>query len=1326
MGKLFTRMLSINLLLLLSFLNTHAQDALINGTFTNGWANQTFNVDTENQIYMFHFNAAVTSGTVNCFGSSAARYSVRPDAAGDYFEVQLNYPATTKTIDQVSFSVTANSSSVVNGNYGWSVDGTNWTDGAAFTMPTTASECATYTVAAPNGAKYFRIMRNSSSTNWAGVNGFNQTIRIYSMQVWTKSDCTAPTSKTLSGTTSICSGDNTNVTLASSQSGVTYQLYAGETASGDLVEGDGNDIVWSVSPAATTTYTVKSTTAGGYCEAAMDGSAVITVKSAPAITGSSLSDATYGQNYGSASALSVTATGDGLSYQWYKSTDESNATSADDEAVGTNSNSFTPSTATIGTSYYYCVVSGDCSPAATSDVSGSIVITAPVPVVSLSSGSNNTSVTYNNAMVPAVYTYENVADDANVLSSWYTDDTYVTTTSAPSGLSFNKDTEAKTLTLSGTPLALGTFYYKVIANETDGNSISGTVQVNEPPAPTVSLTSGSANQALKAGNAISAIVYTLTNASGATTTGLPDGLSGNYDNGVYTISGTINALETAGTYDFTVTATALAGYGGTAVTSAGTIVVKSATAKEILYLTAASTPSPLDTKLYPALNNSPNYNVTVRQAATSVQTYDNYDLIVLNEAIDSKNGEIIAIKNVDKPILNLKSFVYHSTDSRWDWGVPDNGKANNGTVTVKQPTHPIFTGISLTGGDLELLAGAAAKGIQPADISIGGINVATAPKNASPYHQAVAIHDVPASVRGVENSKYLLVAICNDSYDKMTANALLLLENAVEYLLNGTQFVPEPIYFRSNATTGNWNNSLIWQSSADNVNWNQDVASPSSTNASSISIINPHTITVTENATAAALNINAGAKLTLSADRTFAVENLTINSDATDGTGTIVDLNATGGLTVSGTTIVNQYLAADRNWYVSSPVIGATSAVVKAKSGSKLWSYDEENSGTVIWNEITTTDVPLVGVTGYIAKLAADDVVTFTGALNTGDISSPVLTRNGTVSSGYNLVGNPYPSYLNWNDAVKTNVSTSIWYRSKNTGLYLFQTYNSEGAVGTNGGTALIPPLQSFWVRVSSGTGSVAFANSMRSHQDQSQGSIRLKAPAQDLQQLVRLQVSNALNSDEAIVYFNDNAQDGFDTFDSPKMSNGNAAIPEIYTLAGTDHLAINGQKSLVAGKVIPLGFSTGQQNEFTIKATEVKNIDTDTKLILIDNLLDAEMDITDGADYNFSSDAVNTDSRFSIQFRSPSVTTAIENNANDNWTMNVYKNANNQIVVTSNLHHNGLITITNAAGQKLISTSLTGTTTIVDKSFGAGVYFVTVTVTVAGNKATSKIIIQQ
>ncbi|WP_321997468.1 PA14 domain-containing protein [Draconibacterium orientale] len=96
----------------------------------------------------------------------------------------------------------------------------------------------------------------------------------------------------------------------------------------------------------------------------------------PSIDSESLSSATYCKNE-TANPLSVTASGDGLHYQWYSNASSS---SSGGTTVGTDSQSYTPSTASEGTLYYYVVVSGDCSPDATSNFSGAVTVT-PLPTV---------------------------------------------------------------------------------------------------------------------------------------------------------------------------------------------------------------------------------------------------------------------------------------------------------------------------------------------------------------------------------------------------------------------------------------------------------------------------------------------------------------------------------------------------------------------------------------------------------------------------------------------------------------------------------------------------------------------------------------------------------------------------------------------------------------------------------------------------------------------------------------------------------------------------------------------------------------------------------
>lgn len=120
---------------------------------------------------------------------------------------------------------------------------------------------------------------------------------------------------------------------------------------------------------------ISTATAGTfyyYCVAtnsegtATSNSATITVN-APALAISTQPvAATYTQN-ATASALSVTATGGSTpySYQWYSNDTNDTETPT---AVGNNSDSYTPSTATVGTTYYYCIVTDNASETVTSNI----------------------------------------------------------------------------------------------------------------------------------------------------------------------------------------------------------------------------------------------------------------------------------------------------------------------------------------------------------------------------------------------------------------------------------------------------------------------------------------------------------------------------------------------------------------------------------------------------------------------------------------------------------------------------------------------------------------------------------------------------------------------------------------------------------------------------------------------------------------------------------------------------------------------------------------------------------------------------------------------
>ena len=559
----------------------------------------------------------------------------------------------------------------------------------------------------------------------------------------------------------------------------------------------------------------------------------------------------------------------------------------------------------------------------------------------------------------------------------------------------------------------------------------------------------------------------------------------------------------------------------------------------------------------------------------------------------------------------------------------------------------------------------------------------------------------------------------------------------------------EYISYQSN-TSGNWEDYTTWHLSADGSTFSDLPSSayvPTSSMAGSVSILNGHTVTIASNATSRTLTVNGGAKLTNNS--TLNATTFNILSDPTNGTGTYLD----NGTTTYTTANVRQYLGLSsastaRNWYISSPVSGA---VVPANQ--TFFGYQEDGTNgnlsatgsTAYWKPYAAA-ISLTLGKGYIAQPGSATTLTFTGTLNAGDKPSPNLSSTiANISSmGYNLIGNPYPSYLNVlpSIAANANLDQTVWYRTQGTEtptpLYHFETVNVSSGTGTNYAgtgqvTGYIPPMQAFWVHTNADAQTITFLNANRSHagivtltdgNNTQVPTTLLKARVleSNAQGILRLNVSNGNTGDETIIYTNAKASNGYDNYDSRKMSNNNAAIPEIYTTVGNEQLVINGMNSIAPDTEIPLGFTTGQSNVFSIKANEFSNFDSDTKVYLKDNLLNTEQDLTDGTAYTFASDVASTTSRFSVVFKSVGVTTGVQAASNDPSIL-IYKNANNQIAVNCNgsISDNAFISVYNALGQKLELKQITSITTLIGRTFTSGVYMVTVN---NGEKSTTKKVI--
>lgn len=482
-------------------------------------------------------------------------------------------------------------------------------------------------------------------------------------------------------------------------------------------------------------------------------------------------------------------------------------------------------------------------------------------------------------------------------------------------------------------------------------------------------------------------------------------------------------------------------------------------------------------------------------------------------------------------------------------------------------------------------------------------------------------------------------------------------------------------------------------------------------------------LSISEDATINNLDVQSGGTLNIAADKTLTInagKHITIDgtvnnnitgkikllSNSADGTATL-----TGNF--EGPAEVQQYLASQRNWYMSSPV----SAALRPNSTdyANVESYNETGD---TWSELAIDGTMVIGK-GYVVYPATtgEKTITFTGTLNSGNKSIGLTSSTvNTTYKGFNLVGNPYPSFLNaaafLNESTNAaNVLPTIWYRTKDATGYNFQTYNAtSGVTVPDMPMAYIPPMQSFWVRAKADGVNLNYNDGMRMHNNKTGSVIPLKVPAKATNQILRLQLSNGNTTDEAVVYFNANAQNTYDFYDSPKMMNNGTTVPNIFTTVGSENLVINGMNNIPYDVAIPLSIQ-GTAGNYTVTKSEFSNFSSTDKVILVDNGIQNDLSL---GNYTFTLSAGEPAGRFSLLFPS-NVPTAINNTDTGKSLVFV---RNNRIMVDSD-ELGGKIAVYNQIGQILVSQPIIDKVTELNRPLPAGIYFIKV------NNHTSKVLIK-
>jgi len=430
------------------------------------------------------------------------------------------------------------------------------------------------------------------------------------------------------------------------------------------------------------------------------------------------------------------------------------------------------------------------------------------------------------------------------------------------------------------------------------------------------------------------------------------------------------------------------------------------------------------------------------------------------------------------------------------------------------------------------------------------------------------------------------------------------------------------------------------------------------------------------------LNINNTSGVTLvsgvqEAVREISIENGTFDVSAdsmilrsdNNMTARIAEITGTG---ITGNITMERYLnTGATGWhFISSAVNGATvndwdqEMILSGVGGVNgnaccpifysVQEYDETVGGTYDngFVNITSINTPIATGKGYWVYTGTGPVSTtaftfdVTSPANQFAISLPVSydSSGGPTEDGWCLVGNPYPSPIDWDAAgwTKTNIDNTAYIWDPDNGVYATYTgpVGPDPGVGTNSGTRYIASSQAFWVKSNAALPALGVTESVKTD----------TLPAwfktnDSIPNVFRLRVDGQGYGDELVIRFVPGASDGFDgAYDAYKISYSGSPAPQIATVLDTaTDLTVNALPTLNADTTIPVRVTVTTSGTYTIQAGNFDDMPTTSCILLEDNITGTFTNLRTTSTYTFTITNTTILPRFTLHIGAPISSQAID-----------------------------------------------------------------------------------
>jgi hypothetical protein len=439
--------------------------------------------------------------------------------------------------------------------------------------------------------------------------------------------------------------------------------------------------------------------------------------------------------------------------------------------------------------------------------------------------------------------------------------------------------------------------------------------------------------------------------------------------------------------------------------------------------------------------------------------------------------------------------------------------------------------------------------------------------------------------------------------------------------------------------------------------------------------------------------------------------NLTLQSTATSTA--LISGSGTG--QIIGNVTMQRYLPSGFGYkYFSSPFQDATvnefsDDMDLASPFTPFYAYDENRnfagvpaSGWVSYKIPSNALLPVSGYSINFGAIALPKTIDVTGIVNNGNISVTLYNHNNPYTKGFNLVGNPYPSAINWDAAsgwTKTHIDNALYYFKASTTDQYGGTYSTyiNGVSSDGNATSIIPSMQGFFIHVSDGaypvTGTLTMDNRVRITDMTHSFSKSASKGEKSIVPLVRLSVAysdDPSQYDPFVYYFDEKATNNFDSqLDGLKFFNTDLKVPNFYAFSDDGfRLSVNALP-VPGGKIpaIPLGLRTRRDGELIFTIRDVEGDVPGGSVYLYDAMTETSHNLSD-TEYRISLATGDYNNRFFLNFAN--ISTPVKNLDPAPQPFNVYYSRDILHAEINCLSGNkGILRVDNLMGQTVFLTTV-------------------------------------